>query len=683
MKSPQRQVHLDFHTSPWIPDVASEFDPHAFARTFRKAHVDSVTIFAKCHHGMCYYPTKTGTPHPALRGRDLLGEMIEALHREGIRCPIYTTVAWEEDAAHRFPAWRQLRKDGTFAERNAVEKAPGPWKFLNFLDPDYQDYIEAHVREILAGYEVDGLFFDILFFDPESCWSDPSRAFRAKHGFLDSDLETQMKFEHAAQAQFTRRFTDLIRGLRPQATIFYNSINRSFVDNQYGARQRHVDSSHFEIESLPSGFWGYQHFPRLARLISNWDKPWLGQTGRFQKMWGDFGGIKPKAALEYECFRTQALGGGNSVGDQLPPRGRLDPAAYRLIGAVYAQCRDAEPFYEGSVSLPQIGIICPAYQGRDETEAAKSEEGTVQMCEETHYESILLDDAGDLSALELLILPDSVVITPPLRKTLALFYEKGGRLLLSHCSGFDAQGNWALDFLPLTFAGKVEKYPTYWRARAAFDSELAMSDRVFYQPGLNALGGERTEVLVDRVLPYFQRTDLHFSSHFQTPPVAEPDRHPAVIAGERFVYFADPIFREYRQAGNLAARDGWKQAMVRLIDGAPYGDGLPTTVLCIPRRRETDLILTLLHYIPLRKALDIDVIEERMNFAGQLLRLPETARAVRIFGSGEELKRMPKGHFALPPAAGRLLLEVPDFFTPSPQRNMIRGEVGAPTFISR
>jgi len=659
---PQRQVHLDFHTSPWIPDVGSEFDAREFAQTFRKANVNSVTIFAKCHHGMNYYPTKVGTMHPALKGHDLMGEMIEALHREGIRCPIYTTVGWEEDAAQRFPAWRQIRKDGTFPSTNAAEKAPGPWKFLNFLHPDYQDYIETHVREILSGYEVDGLFFDIVFFDSASCWSDSSVAFREKHGFMNSDPETQAKFESAAQTAFTTRFSALIRGTNPQASIFYNSTNRPFVDSNFGARQRLPACSHFEVESLPSGFWGYQHFPRLARLVSTWGLPWAGQTGRFQKMWGDFGGIKPQAALEYECFRTQALGGGNIVGDQLPPRGQLDRAAYDLIGAVYAQCAEAEPFYQGSESLPQVGIICPHYPGQNELMSGKSEEGVVQMCEETHYESVILDDAGSVENLALLILPDCVVITPKLKSTLAAFYQKGGRLILSHRSGFDAAGKWALDFLPLTFEGEVEKFPTYWRARAAFDPVLSISDRVFYQQGLNVVPGAGTEILVDRILPYFKRTDLHFSSHFQAPPVASPDRYPAVVAGDRFVYFADPIFQEYRQAGNIAARDGWKHAMQRLIDVPPYGAGLPTTVLSTPRRRGADLILTLLHYIPLRKALDIDVIEERMNFAGQILHLPVAARQVRVFGHDTPLPIAPSGGFQLPTSPGRLLLEVPGFF---------------------
>jgi hypothetical protein len=663
MKLSQRQVHLDFHTSPYIPDVGSEFDPTEFAKTLRESRINSITIFAKCHHGMNYYPTKVGTQHPALKGRDLMGEMIQALHREGIRCPIYTTVGWEEDAAQRFPAWRQMRIDGTFSNCNADGSIyPGPWKFMNFLHPDYLDYMEEHVREILSGYEVDGLFFDILFFGHQACWSESSRAFRKKDGLLATDLETQMKFEHAAQEAFTNRFSSLIRKLSPQATIFYNSVNRAFVDHQWGIRARHADSSHFEIESLPSGFWGYQHFPRLARLISHWGKPWLGQTGRFQKMWGDFGGIKPQAALEYECFRSQALGGGNSVGDQLPPRGKLDAAAYRLIGAVYAQCEKAEPFYEESKPLTQVGIICPSYPGLKETETSKSEEGAVQMCEETHYESAMLDDASELSSFDLLILPDHVTVTPRLKANLEAYYKQGGKLILSYQSGLDAGGKWALDFLPVQIEGEVEKYPTYWRARPEFEEELALSDRVFYQQGLNVVGGLGTEVLVDRVLPYFKRTDLHFSSHFQTPPVAAPDRYAAVIAGKRFVYFADPVFREYRQAGNIAARDGWRRAMLRLIGLAPFGAGLPTTVLSVPRRRGDDLILTLLHYVPLRKALDIDVIEERMNFAGLILHLPAAAKQVRVFGEKQPLSQAEGGGFHLPVSPGRLLLESPGFF---------------------
>lgn len=667
----QRQVHLDFHTSPHIPDAGSEFDAKTFARTFKKARVNSVTVFAKCHHGMSYYPTKTGTVHPALKGRDLLGEMIEALHREGIRAPIYTTVAWEEDVAAKHPEWRQMRADGTFARVANPDVTrppqPGGWKYNNFLHPDYQDYIEAHVRELFDGYEVDGLFFDIVFFDLQACWSESSVKFREKHGLTAHDRGTQVRFEGMAQAAFARRFTKLARGLNKDATVFYNASNLLFADSGSGARARHSLQTHWELESLPSGFWGYQHFPRLARAFGAWGKPWLGMTGRFQKMWGDFGGLKPAPALEYECFRSQALGGANSVGDQLPPRGRLDAGAYDLIGTVYAQCEAAEPFYTGSTGLAQVGILAPGHADLDPATTDTSLEGAVQICEEAHYDAVVLDDACSFEKLELLILPDSVALTPVLKEKLDAHAARGGKILFSGRSGFDAGGECEIPGAELRRTGTVELYPSYWRAKAAFSSALSRSDRVVYLPGENVEAGGGLSVQVERVLPYFNRTDLTFCSHFQTPPRSTADRHPAGVSGENFFYFADPVFREYRQSGNIAVRDGCLEAIRRLIGPAPFGEGLPTTILSVPRRRGKDLILTLLHYIPTRKALDIDMIEERSSFAGELLRLPEKVGHACVF-QGRELPRDESGAFVLPAVKGRLLIEVSDFFQQRPAR---------------
>ena len=170
-------------------------------------------------------------------------------------------------------------------------------------------------------------------------------------------------------------------------------------------------------------------------------------------------------------------------------------------------------------------------------------------------------------------------------------------------------------------------------------------------------------MLVDRVPPYFRRrTDVTFCSHFQCPPVPTVDAdHPAVLAGPGWVYFADPIFGEVRQTGNGVVRDAFRAALTMLVGPPPFGAGLPTTVLVCPRRRGDDLRLTLLHYVPVRKAIDIDVVEDRMTFAGERLRLPAAARSARLFGTGEPLARDGDG-FVLPPVKGRLLVEVPGYF---------------------
>lgn len=663
---PQRQVHLDFHTSPHIPGVGAEFDAQEFAETFKRAHVNSVTLFAKCHHGYTYYPSTVGTPHPTLaNGRDLLGEQIEALHRVGIRCPIYITVGWDALAAQTHPEWRTMFRNGHFGDWKTDH--PGQWQFMNWLHPELQQHIEDLTRETLNRYgkEADGYFYDIVFFPQGACWSPESLKFRKRHNLFDDSLAGFDRFHAKAHETFSKRYWSLIRGVRPDATVFFNSPNDVYVEKGLGVRARYPYGSHMEIESLPSGFWGYYHFPRLARSTGQWSRPWIGMTGRFQTMWGDFGGIKPQPALEYECFRAQALGGGNSVGDQLPPCGRLDQAAYDLIGSVYAETEKAEAFYADSKPIFQVGVVTSGTPGLDGNETAKSDEGAVQMCEESHYECVVLDGESALDGLDLVILGDSTTITPDFARKLQAYYSAGGRILASHRGGCDAGGNWALDFLPITITGPVEDYPSYWRTRKSFSPALARSDRVFYQQGLKIKAGHGCETLIERILPYFKRDAVRYCSHLQTPPRLESSQLPVVVAGDRFVYFADPIFREYRKSGNLAARDAWRLAVKRLIGPAPFGDNLPTTVQLYPRRRGRDLLLTLLHYVPVRKALDIDIIEEGGSFAGEKLKLPSGLKP-RVFPSGDELARVSAEEVELPAAKGRLLVEVPDYFAPKP-----------------
>ncbi|HEV7301285.1 MAG TPA: alpha-amylase family protein [Tepidisphaeraceae bacterium] len=667
----RRQVHLDFHTSEYIEGVAGDFDAPTFARTMREAHVDSVTLFAKCHHGMSYYPTAVGTRHPHLAGgRDLLGEQLQALRSANIRTPVYTTVGWDEDVASRFPQWRQMRRDGTFAQlatsADGRTRQPGGWRFNDFAHADYLDYIEAHVRELAALYgdAIDGFFFDIVFYDEDAAWSPAAVALRARHGLCEANRGTHARVESIAQAAFAERFTRVVRGLLPRATVFYNTPNPLSVDARYGVKSRHPHQTHWELESLPSGFWGYQHFPRLARAVDGWGKPWLAMTGRFQKMWGDFGGLKPRAALEFECFRSQALGGANSVGDQLHPRGVPDASTYRLIGDVYAQCRAAEPFYAGSSALPQVGIVLPTHPDVDPIAGDKSLEGAVGLCEELHYECVVLDDGVtdvELARLDLVILPDSSTITDTLAARLATYRAGGGRLLASFRGATDVRGDWVIPSMPLSLAGTVARHPTFWRTRDGFAPELAGGDRVHYAAGLNVVAGAGVQVLIDRAEPYFNRTDLTFCSHFHTPAEPVASKYAAALAGEGFIYFADPVFREYRQTGNTAVRAAVAAAFAQLIGPPQSGAGLPCTVLVVPRRRGRDLLLTLLHYVPVRKAIDIDVIQEPSTFAGEKIRLPERARVVRSF-KGQALERTAEGSFALPPSRGRLLLEVPDYF---------------------
>ena len=152
-----RQIHLDFHTAPQINDVGREFDARQFARTLKRAHVNSVTVFAKCHHGHLYYNTRRPERHPGLRaGHDLLGEQVEALHREGIRAPIYLSVQCDEYAANAHPEWIARHPTGRTCGAQPFEAfGPGAARYLDGVRQTNHRSLFTWIKRLTSGESPD------------------------------------------------------------------------------------------------------------------------------------------------------------------------------------------------------------------------------------------------------------------------------------------------------------------------------------------------------------------------------------------------------------------------------------------------------------------------------------------------------------------------------------------------
>ena len=83
-----RQVHLDFHTSGLIPGIGERFDKKQFQDALKTGHVNSITVFSKCHHGWSYHPTRVNEMHSYLKF-DLLQAQLNACKEIGVRAPVY------------------------------------------------------------------------------------------------------------------------------------------------------------------------------------------------------------------------------------------------------------------------------------------------------------------------------------------------------------------------------------------------------------------------------------------------------------------------------------------------------------------------------------------------------------------------------------------------------------------
>ena len=560
-----RQVHLDFHTGRDCTDVGADFDGHAFAETAKRGHVNSMTVFAKCHHGFSYYPTKVGTPHPHLQ-RDLLGEQIEALHRADIRAPVYVSVMWDDLAGEQHPEWVLARKDGTLAMRPPGSGlAPTIDGGLGWTTHDvssgYADYFLAQVEEICGMYDVDGFFFDICF--PLPNYSPWGQAKMRAAGVPIDDDDAAWRYALDQWHAFYARTSALVREHAPDATIFYNGTVTPVM-----ARMLPVQT-HFEIESLPTAghAWGYLHYPLMARQARMYGQEFLGMTGRFHKSWADFGGLKTGAQLDYECGTTVAAGGKISVGDQLHPRGVLDPAVYRLLGHSFGRVERLEPWLHDAVPVAEAAILNQSSSIAGHRGHTDEVDGAAQMLLELGVQFDIADTDADFGRYQLLIIHDGLQLDDELRTKLNAFVAAGGCVMLSGTAALGSDGTWQLDGMPVRYVGAAPTTPSYLRPDAALvgAGELATDyDYAFYGHAhvVQPIEGASSYGELKRAL--FNRTWEHFTSHAHAP-VGDLLHAPIAVRQNNVLYFAAPLFAAYRQHDYWAYREIVRNAMEMLL----------------------------------------------------------------------------------------------------------------------
>ena len=666
-----RQIHLDFHTSEQLPNIGGEFDGAAWAQQLVDAHVDSITCFARGHHGMIFYDTQAHPErrHPHLQC-NLLAKQIEAGHARDIRVPIYTTVQWDYYTAQREPQWLQVEADGSIQGQKPYEA--GFYAKL-CLNTPYVDLLTAHVDDMFALLPaVDGLFFDIV--QDQDCSCTACRQEMLARGIDPSCDAERQAFGQEVTDRFKQAMSAHVRRHSQDCTIFYNS-------GHVGPRQRATGEaySHWEIESLPSGGWGYMHFPLSQRYARTTGHDGLGMTGKFHTSWGDFQSYKTEAALQFECFQMLALNAKCSIGDQLHPTGRLDQATYDLVGPVYREVARKEQWCRGATPVTDIGV----YNVEEFTGERLTAEtvGAVRMLQEGGHQFDVVDSETSWDGYRVLILPDAVTLDENLARKVGEYLATGGKLIASFESGLKSdRSDFAIPEWGVTKTGegpvdaygdlvRGRNYPKgdyvdYLRAERALAGGLRDTEYVMYMRGLEIEAGGGTEILARMVPAYFDRTWQHFCSHRQTPSSGELAGPAAARTGE-VIYFAHPIFRQYNQNAPRWCKQLLLNALDMLLPDPLLRHGGPSSVLTAVNEQavENRWVVHLLHYVPERRGQDFDVIEDVLPLydVGVSMRLPGPVAGVRCVPGGETIgfkEAMGRLSFTVPKLEGHQMVEI-------------------------
>ncbi len=497
-----RKIHLDFHTSAYVDKIGNQWDPEEFAATLADNHINAVTIFAKGHHGFAFYNTKIGTRHPGL-DFDLLKEQIKACHKRGIKVFAYFSVNVDE-------LW------ATTEEGENVN-----WETFQNVDANpeksyIKDYTWPMIREVVENYDIDGFWFDFPGYD-----------------------------------QFVSGTIDLIRSIKPNLVSAYN--------HQYNKpREELAKQDIMEIEAWEHSQSLYR-LPYIARYAHG-ATPIVGMTTRFWHRWGDFGRVNDAAMLQFETAVSFANGCGITIGDQLHPNGRLEPAVYQVIGQAMKLGKTIEPYVNGASFVPYVAYL------RQDLKASST-----LIDSGIHFN--VVDEKMPLDAYKALVVPMAGKLSDNYLQKLEGYVKNGGKLIIYGNPSEKLQSilgveKYDIDVPIVSIKDKENLTGAFIRNRNKVLPTAAAMDIMVKQPIVAVKPIENTQEIAPLVWQMNHGT-THRLSHQQSPPMDEVSGYSAItyrkLGKGEIIFCPLSILEAYAKDGFTQMRHVFKDMFQKVV----------------------------------------------------------------------------------------------------------------------
>lgn len=511
---------------------------------------------------LSFYPTdlpfQTRNPHLAERASgDLLGDAVAAAHRRGLRLLARMDFSKVSLAiAEQHPEWCFVAPDGSWQIYNGLVSVSPSAGY-------YQEKVVEILDEVLDRYDVDGFFFNWFGFN-EIDYSgryrgvDQNAAVRA--GFAahsgGRELPTGPDSPHydlwrryAAEVigDLNARFAAHIRRRSPHVGLVRSDITFHEANNQVGRPLWH----HATAEAVSAMRTSRPGVPVVVNAVAFLDMPYR------------LAGEQPEHFAQY-LLQTVARGANPSTYIMGVP-GDIPYGALAVAGEITRFHGRHTDVYRGLRPCASVGLVRPDRLGQSLDRVADSTtefRGVYEALQQTHLAFDVVPQeglaelarSGELDRFEVLVLPDVTGLDEGSVQALEAVVARGGRLLLTGASGFDAEGRSVLR------SGPAERI-------TATDSGPDVLRSTYVAPGGD---GARYEA---PVLP------VHGVLHTVVP-------HPEAVAGLQVLGPA-PFGPPEKAHGNLPdGRAGWLERRC--------GDGLVVTVPWTVGRSYHDLGLATL-----------------------------------------------------------------------------------------
>ncbi len=602
MHKPKYCLFYDNHTMPSLPDYGETFDAEAFTDRIKACGVDYLTFHARCNSGLAYYDTKIGIKHPSLK-YDLFGKLAEACERKGIVLTAYLNggLSHAEGVAH--PEWTMI----SFSGRVLTENRFTPFVRMMCYNTPYGDHLVEMVKEIATKYPVSGFFIDCM--SAYQCVCPVCIKEMKERGIDHNKIEEVIKFSKFSAIRLSKRIAAAASAIRPNLFLYFNGLS---YEDQAGF------GTYNDVECLPTEGWGYEFLPAASHYIRTInDKPTLNMNGRFYA-WGDFGGLRPEAAIKSELLFGLANGLRPNVGGHFHPRGDLENAVLDRIEKIYKELQTMEPWYDNAKNITEIAIVAqtPSNLHSGKIHAA------VRVLEELKQQFDVVTEASDWSKYKVLVLPDDILFTDETAKRIRDHINAGKSVISTGSSGLDTgktkfvlEKEWGL-----RYREECSFDPAYFTAGGKFSNRLPVMPLSLYSSGIVAEPLAGTSVEARLIKPYFNKGWDGEYAFYYTPP-QEVTMIPALTLNGQVAHFSHRIFSGYSQMASVELKTVFSNVLLNFLPSPLFkSDNLPSFARVFVTEQPGRRMIHLLAYVPEKRG-DKQMIEDALELHNTKLSL--------------------------------------------------------------
>ena len=411
-------IHIDNHSGP----VGMNVPVDEMVAAFRDVPVGMIQVSAQSN-GYATYPTKIGLVSPDWGSYDTLATWKEVTRRLGVKLCVYMSVDRRPLQVKAHPQWAMRDAKGEISINGdpCVCNRPNREK-KGYL---YEQFL-PQIREIIARYDPEGLWFDGDYILTKPCWCD--------NCLREWQAETGQEAPRNEQSPLWSKWCDW----HYQRYQEYRRLVAETI-HQASPKARYVSNWSWAWNAEPAPAWAdnfsgdtgsvRQVFPAVMRWGAQ-QTPWDIMTYAVPASRTLNRTYSPQRVLQ-EGALTMAYGGNWfawTFGGDVPPAGVEQ--ARRMAQFV----RDRQPALGPSRSLSQVAVLDSetTWWAQGRPRSCPAVENAARTLQEAHYFTDVVNEETLRAALvpyKVVVVPAGKLLAPETVKWLEEFVRGGGKLI--------------------------------------------------------------------------------------------------------------------------------------------------------------------------------------------------------------------------------------------------------------